>query len=263
MGDIDIILKKKNNKLSILVLSFNNIDQINELLENIDFADEIIVIDSFSTDGTAEAIRDHKDIILLQHPFQNFSAQRNFAISQSKNDWVLFIDTDERLTDELKIEIMQSVNEPGGVVAFGFFRRFFMNNAPLKYSGYQDEKIYRLFHKKRAIYDVNKLVHETLLIDGRSKMFKNRLLHYSYTSENSFKEKLTQYAKLRAKELYKKKLKPNYFHFLIKPPFRFFKHFVIKLGFLDGKNGFKIASLNAFGVRQRYIELKKLYRSKN
>lgn len=263
MNDIDGILKKKNNKLSVLVLSFNNIDQINDLLNNIDFADEIIVVDSFSTDGTVEAIRKRKDVILKQHRFHNFSEQRNFAISLSTHDWVLFIDTDERLTDALKAEIIQADNKPEGYVSFGFYRRFYMNNSPLNFSGFQSEKIYRLFLKKYAIYDVNKFVHETLLINGRSKMFRNRLLHYSYTSQEAYKEKLTHYAKLRAEELFLKKLKPNYYHFFIKPPFRFFKHFVIKLGFLDGKNGIKIASLNAFGVRQRYIELKKLYRSKN
>jgi len=92
-------------------------------------------------------------------------------------------------------------------------------------------------------------------------MFKNRLNHYSYTSEEAYKEKLTHYAKLRAEELFIKKLKPNYYHFFVKPSFRFFKHFVIKLGFLDGNNGLKIASLNAFCVKQRYIELEKLYSS--
>ena len=263
MSDINGILKKKNIKLSILVLSFNNVDQINELLKNIDFADEIVVVDSFSTDGTVEAIRKHKDVILKQHRFQNFSEQRNFAIMQSTHDWVLFIDTDERLTEELKAEIIQSIDKDERYVIFGFYRRFYMKNVPLRYSGLQSEKIYRLFHKKHATYDVDKFVHETLLINGRSKMFTNRLLHYSYRSETAFKEKLTHYAKLRAKELFIKKLKPNYFHFYVKPPFRFFKHFVIKLGFLDGKNGFKIAGLNAFGVRQRYIELEKLYLLKN
>jgi glycosyltransferase involved in cell wall biosynthesis len=250
-----------NNKLSIIVLSFNNADQINELLENIDFADEIIIVDSFSTDGTVEAIKRHKDVILKQHRFKNFSAQRNFAITQSNNDWVLFIDTDERISNELRKEIIQAVKKPNGIVTFGFYRRFFINATSLKYSGFQSEKIYRLFHKKYAVYDVNKFVHETLLINGRSKMFKNRLNHYSYTSEELYKEKLTHYAKLRAEELFIKKLKPNYYHFFVKPPFRFFKHFVIKLGFLDGNNGLKIASLNAFGVKQRYIELEKLYGS--
>lgn len=261
MSDFDGTMDKNNNKLSVIVLSFNNVDQINELLENIDFADEIVVIDSFSTDGTFEAIEKHKDVILKQHRFKNFSDQRNFAIKKSTNDWVLFIDTDERIPNELREEIIQAVQKPDGIVTFGFYRRFFMNSSSLKYSGFQSEKIYRLFHKKYAIYDVNKFVHETLLINGRSKMFKNRLHHYSYTSEEEYKEKLTLYAKLRAKELFIKKLKPNYYHFLIKPPFRFFKHFIIKLGFLDGKNGFKIASLNAYGVRQRYVELEKLYGS--
>ena len=260
MNDIDGILRNKN-KLSILILSFNNVDQINELLENIDFADEIVVIDSFSTDGTVETIKKHKKVILRQNKFQNFSAQRNYAIAQSTNNWVLFIDTDERVTNELKKEIIESVNEPGRVVAFVFYRRFFMNGSSLNYSGFQSEKIYRLFHKKQATYDANKFVHETLLINGESKMFRNRLLHYSYINEKAFKEKLTLYAKLRAEELYKKKIKPNFYHFFIKPPFRFFKHFVIKLGFLDGNNGFEIASLNAYGVRQRYIELEKLYNS--
>ncbi len=158
-----------NNKLSIIVLSFNNADQIDELLENIGFADEIIIVDSFSTDGTVEAIKKHKDVILKQHRFKNFSAQRNFAITQSTNDWVLFIDTDERISNELRKEIVQAVKKPNGIVTFGFYRRFFSNATSLKYSGFQSEKIYRLFHKKHAIYDINKFVHETLLINGRSK----------------------------------------------------------------------------------------------
>ncbi len=250
------------HKLSVLIITLNEIENIDSLIKNVSFADEIIVVDSFSSDGTVEAVKRYNNVRLIQHEFVNFSNQRNFALEQATNDWVLFIDADERISTDLQYEIIDTLKNPGNIVAYGFYRKFYFKNIPIKFSGYQTDKVFRLFNKNYVAYNREKLVHETLHINGKSKIVTNILDHYSYINDESYKEKLIKYAKLRAEELYLKKLKPNFFHFYIKPAYRFLYHFIIRFGFFDGKKGYKISRLNAFGVQQRYVELRKLNTSK-
>jgi len=252
------LVKARTHKLSILIITFNEIRNIDSLILNVSFADEIIVVDAFSTDGTVEAVKKYKHVTLVQHAFSNFSEQRNIALQHASHNWVLFIDGDERISEDLKHEISKVLNNPGAIVAYGFYRKFYFNGLPLKFSGYQTDKVFRLFQKTQVRYDKEKLVHETLLIEGNTAILKNKLDHFSYTSDKTYKKKLIKYAKLRAEELYKKKLTPNFYHFYFKPVYRFLYHFIIRLGFLDGKRGYKIARLNAFEVQQRYVALKKL-----
>jgi heptosyltransferase-2 len=249
----------RTHKLSVLIITLNEIENIESLIKNVSFADEVIVVDSFSSDGTVEAVKKYNNVRLIQHEFIDFSSQRNFALEQATHNWVLFIDGDERISTNLQSEIITTLENSEKVVAYGFYRNFYFENSPLKYSGYQTDKVFRLFNKNHVVYNKEKLVHETLRIDGEKRMLQNRLDHYSYINDETYKEKLIIYAKLRAKELYLKKVKPNFYHFYIKPVYRFLHHFIIRRGFLDGKKGYKISKLNAFGVQQRYIELKKLY----
>ncbi len=261
LEDIICVNESKNriNKLSVLIITLNEIDNIDSLIENVSFVDEIVIVDSFSTDGTIEAVKKHNNVRFVEHEFVNFSDQRNFALKQASNDWVLFIDGDERISDDLQDEIITRLDTHKNIVAYGIYRNFYFKNSLLKFSGYQTDKVFRLFNKNYVAYHKEKLVHETLNIDGVTKMLNNKLDHYSYVSNEIYKEKLVKYAKLRAEELYLKKIKPNFYHFYIKPRYRFLYHFVIRRGFLDGKNGYKISRLNAFEVKQRYVELKKLY----
>jgi len=257
----DIIIDNKlDNKLSVLIITLNEIENIDSLIKNVKFADEIVVIDAFSTDGTVDAVKKHKSVKLIQHKFLNFSDQRNFALEQASYNWVLFIDGDERLSKELELEISEVYKEPHDIVAFGFYRKFYFENTPLRFSGYQTDKVYRLFNKDFVNYNKEKLVHETLDVDGKTKILKNKLHHYSYKDDSTYRDKIIIYAQLRAKELFIKKLKPTFYHFYIKPFYRFGYHFIIRAGFLDGTKGYKISKLNAFEVKQRYIELRELYK---
>ena len=249
-------------KLTALVITHNEKENINDLIENLGFADEIIVVDSFSSDGTVEAIKKHNNVKLIQYKFINFSNQRNFALKQATHDWVLFIDADERISNDLKDEIIDALQEKNKIVAYSFYRKFYFKKAIIKFSGYQTDNVFRLFNKNHVSYNDNKLVHETLDVDGETKVFTNKLNHYSYKSDELFRKKLIKYAKLRAQELYSKKLKPNFYHFYVKPVYRFLYQFIIRFGFLDGKIGYKISRLNAFEVQQRYVELRKLYSKK-
>jgi len=249
-------------KLTALVITYNERENINALIENLRFADEIVVVDAFSSDGTVEAIKKHDNVKLVQHKFLNFSNQRNFALKQASYDWVLFIDADERISNDLKNEIIDTLENPENTVAYSFYRKFYFKDAEIKFSGFQTDNVFRLFNKNYVSYNNDKLVHETLDIDGETKVLVNKLDHFSYKSDNYYRMKLIKYAELRAEELYSKDLKPNFYHFYIKPAYRFLYQYIIRFGILDGKKGYKISKLNAFGVRQRYVELKKLHDSK-
>jgi len=249
-------------KLTALVITYNERENINALIENLSFADEIVVVDAFSSDGTLEAIKKHDNVKLVQNKFLNFSNQRNFALKQASYDWVLFIDADERISNDLKNEIIDTLKNPENNVAYSFYRKFYFKNSEIKFSGFQTDNVFRLFNKNYVRYNDDKLVHETLDIDGETKVLINKLDHYSYKSDDYYRMKLVKYAELRAEELYSKDLKPNFYHFYIKPAYRFLYQFIIRFGFLDGKKGYKISRLNAFGVQQRYVELKKLHDSK-
>ena len=249
-------------KISALLITKNEAENIEAVIENLSFADEIIIVDSFSTDGTVEKIKQYPHVKLLQNNFVNFSNQRNFALQHAKHNWVLFIDADERITTNLKQEIIKMVTTKSDVVAYEIYRKFYFKKELVRFSGWQTDKVFRLYQKDKVNYQKDLFVHELLNIKGKTNVLKYKLLHYSFNSYKEYKNKMTQYAALRAQELFLKKLKPNFFHFYIKPTYRFFIHFIIRLGFLDGKKGAVVSSLSAYYVKQRYIELQKLYRQK-
>ncbi len=245
--------------ITALIITYNEEENIENVLKNVHFVDEIVVVDSFSTDRTLEIIAKYPRVKVLQKKFNNFSEQRNFALKQAQNDWILFIDADEYLSAELISEIKLVVNKNNKYVAFSIIRDNYIGHKLIKHSGWQNDKVYRLFNKKEAHYNQKKLVHETLLFSGKSKLLKNHLTHHTFSSYKEYKRKLKLYSELKALELYKENFVPNWYHLKIKPLYRYFYHYIIRLGFLDGKNGKLIAKINAFGIRNRYKELKKLY----
>lgn len=248
------------NKLSVLIITLNEEEHINALLLDLDFADEIIIVDSFSTDRTEDISKSFSKVKFLQNKFENFSTQRNFAIEQAKNDWVLFLDADERLTPELKQEIIDTLENNPRYSAYFFERIFMYENSILKYSGNQTDKIFRLFDKKCAKYDERRLVHEKLIVNGKIGFLKNKLIHYSFSSYNDYKEKIVFYAKFKAEEKFIKKIKPTFLHQFFHPVYNFFYNYIIRLGFLDGKKGVVICYLNAYCIKVRYQELKRFWK---
>lgn len=251
----------KIDTLSALVITYNEAENLPDLLEGLDFAGEIIVVDSFSTDNTIEILKKYPHVSFVERHFENFSDQRNFALSLAKNNWILFTDADERIPGSLQREIAHELQSPGDTVAYAIKRQFFFEDKPLRFSGYQSNKAIRLFRKDHGKYDHNKLVHEVPLISGKVKILKNKLDHYSYKDRVSYQKKIDSYARLRAQELYLKGLQPNAFHFYLKPAYRFIRHFIIRLGLLDGRSGFIMSKLEAEGVKKRYQYLKALYQT--
>lgn len=250
------------HKLSALLIVYNEIAHINDVLANLSFADELIVVDSYSSDGTVEAIKKLDAVQLYQRHFDDYTSQRNFAIEKASNDWILFIDADERVTPALQKEIVETIVKPEADDAYYFYRKFMFCKKPLHFSGWQTDKIFRLFKKSRASYVAERLVHETLSVDGNIGKLKHKLIHYSYNDYESYKQKMLSYGRLRAKELFTKGKKPTLFHRIIKPAYKFVNHYIFRLGILDGKKGYIICYLNALGVAERYRELQRLQTQK-
>lgn len=245
-------------RISGLIITFNEEKNISELLENIDFVDEIIVIDSFSTDKTKEIALKNSKVNFIENKFEDFTKQRNFALSKANFDWILFIDGDERIPTELKNEILETLNNSEAKDAYYFYRKYMFNETPIHFSGTQTDKNFRLFKKSKSSYKQERLVHETLEVNGSIGAFKSKLLHFSYFNFDESKRKMKQYGVLKAKELDLKNIKSNMVSRLIKPTYKFLYAFIIRLGFLDGYKGAIICYLHAYSVYITYKELKKL-----
>lgn len=245
-------------KITGLIITLNEEENIRSVIEDLHFVDELIVLDSFSTDLTVEMIKSYDHVKLYQNKFENFTNQRNLALTYAQHEWVLFIDADERITEKLEAEILEEVQKPNTADAYYFRRKFKFKNENLNFSGWQTDKNIRLFKKSKASYTKERLVHEILFVDGKKKILKNKLIHYSYIDYESYKEKMICYAHLKALELHLKGVKPNFFHFIIKPAYRFLHTYFIRLGILDGRKGLIICYLNALSVYHRYPELKRL-----
>tara|TARA_R110000751_G_scaffold38776_2_gene92760 strand:- start:494 stop:1288 length:795 start_codon:yes stop_codon:yes gene_type:complete len=248
----------KKEQLTALVITYNEIGFIEKCIESVSFADEIIVVDSFSTDGTYEYLKSNPKVKVIQNPFENFTAQKSFALKQAKNDWVLFLDADEVVSDALQKEIKETVSSNTEIAAFWFYRQFMFKNEKLNFSGWQTDKNYRLFRKSKAVFSDCKIVHETLDVDGDSGILKEKLTHYCYKSYEDYKGKMLKYGRLKAIESFYKEKKFSYIMMVLKTSWKFFNHYILRLGILDGKKGFTICYLNSLGVLERFRELKRL-----
>lgn len=251
----------KKESLTALVITYNEEENIKEALNTLAFADEIIVVDSFSTDRTCEIVSSFTNVKMVQRTFDNYALQRNYALSLASNKWILFIDADERITQELQEEIITVINSKNSSAAYYMYRIFMFQNKKLHFSGWQTDKIIRLFKKENANYNLEKTVHEKLVPNGKFDRLKNKLIHYSYKNYEDYKQKMILYGKLKAQEEFVKKIKPNFFHFYIRPAYQFLNQYILRLGILDGKKGIIICYLNALSVSVRFRELKKIWES--
>jgi len=249
-------MPENREKVSGLIITYNEERNIREVLECFDFCDEIVVVDSFSTDKTIEIAKSFPQVNIFQNQFEDFTKQRNFALTHAKNDWVLFLDGDERITPKLKMEILKTVENPNAKDAYYFYRTFFLGRKKINFSGTQNDKNFRLFRKSKAHYSENKKVHETLEVNGTVGVLRHKLLHYSFENYDQFKNKMLSYGRLKGKELQLKGEKYNFIIQWSKVIFKFFKTYFIKLGILDGINGLKISYLQSVYVYETYRTLK-------
>ena len=244
-----------------MAITLNESEHIEAFIKSLWFADEIIIVDSFSTDNTVALAEAHEKVSVFQRKFDNFSSQKNAAIAKAKNDWVVFFDPDEEITKPLAEEIVATA---ANAQHKGYFvkRQLYFMNKRIKYSGFQTDWVIRLFHKDYCQYNGN-LVHETIDVAGSTGKLSNRLPHHTYKNFDDYTRKLHKYSALQAQMMYQRGKKPKLFHFFFRPFYRFWHQYILRLGILDGKEGFILAYVNAFSVFKRYVNLWLLYRKIN
>jgi len=243
-------------KLSVIITTYNEAHNIREVIASVAWADEVLVVDSYSTDGTPEAAK-ATGAKVLQHPYENPAAQKNWAIPQASYEWVLILDADERVTQKLQSEIQEILKNKPKYKAYRIFRLNHFMGRKVRYSGWQSDSVIRLIHRDTCRY-AQKWVHEEIDYQGEIKSLKNKLLHYTYTNLPSYLDKMDRYTTWGAKDRLKRTRKVGAFHLLGKPVGRFFRHYVLRLGFLDGKIGLVVSLLSAYSVFQRNLKLMRM-----
>jgi glycosyltransferase involved in cell wall biosynthesis len=244
------------NKLAVIILTFNEENHITEAIESIQFADEIILIDSFSTDSTIKLAQKF-DIKIHQNKFKNYSDQRNFALSKTQAEWILFLDADERVTQILKTEILQAIESEIYSAYKIWFPHYFMNSFLFHYT----DKVIRLM-KNEGLHFKNE-VHEKAVINGKIGVLKNYMVHKTYKGLENYIAKKNNYAFFQAKMMHKKNKKATLFKMMFKPFYRFFHTYFVKRVFLDGVPGFASVTIDAYGVFLRYVKLIQLQEKEN
>lgn len=248
-------------KLTVIIPTYNEALHIEAAIQSVLFADEIIIVDSFSTDETLQ-LAEKYSVKIIQREYKYSASQKNWAIPQAKHKWIFILDADERVTSALKNEILNILKNPDPeIVAYWVYRNNHFINQKIKYSGWQNDKVIRLFKKEFCSYE-DKKVHAEIIPRGNVSFLKNLLDHYSFTSINQFTSKLNRYAVWQAQDYDLKTGSITPYHFLFKPSWRFFKHYVLQQGFRDGIPGLTISYLQAYAVFMRYVNLWILRNSK-
>lgn len=254
---------RQHTKISAVIITYNEIGYIERCIASVSFADEILVVDSYSSDGTYEFLSAHPKVKVIQHPFQDFTKQKTFAMKQAANDWVLFLDADEVVPDALGREITTTIQNPTPHVAFWCYRKFMFKNVRLRFSGWQTDKNYRLFRKSKVSFCQKRRVHECLKVEGSSGVLNERLIHYSYKRFEDYKEKMLCYGRLKARQYHENGKTAYPLKLMAAPIWKFFYNYTVRLGVLDGKKGLVICYLNALSDLERYREYRYLNRKRS
>jgi len=239
-------------KIAVLILTYNEQKNIKECIQSAAFADEIIVIDSGSSDDTV-MIAQQLGATVFHHPMtEGFAAQRNFAQLQTAADWILFLDADERITPELAAEIKQKIAIEHGY-AYEIARRNIAFGQWLRYGGWYPDYTLRLY--PRTAVSWHGIVHEEARMTIPKRKMSNPLDHYTYTDWNRYFAKFNSYTTLMANQNYEKGKRATFFAIIGRPFFAFFKMYILKCGWRDGKIGFILAVFHFFYTMAKYVKL--------
>ncbi|MCX5782104.1 MAG: glycosyltransferase family 2 protein [Elusimicrobia bacterium] len=249
------------NKLSVYVMTFNEKEKIKDCLESVKWADEIVIMDSFSTDGTLDIARQYTNKI-VQKEFVGFGKLRNIALEHCANDWVLSVDADERVTEELKNEILEKLSKGPEADAYYVPRKSHFLKYWVRHCGwYPDYRQPQFFNKNKMKY-TEQLVHESYKLNGKIGYLKGHILQYPFLSLDQFMKKMDRYSSLRAEEMFNEGKKFKIIQLIVYPLAFFHKMYIQKLGFWDGKVGFILSFLYAYYTAIKFIKLWEKYYKK-
>lgn len=245
-------MSAQRHKVTAIVPTFNEAANIVECLQGLRWADEIIVVDSFSTDGTVELARPLATKV-VQHEYVYSAKQKNWIIPQAANEWIFLVDADERCTPELAAEV-QAVLAATEHDAYWIYRRNFFLGKEIRHSGWNTDKVIRLFKREHRYQDFN--VHAEIIVpSGNVGKLKARFLHYTIDSLDQFFEKRQRYALWGSRDLQNRGKTGSVGSAIGHGLGNFLKMYVLRLGFLDGAHGFMLAFLYSYYTAAKYIRL--------
>lgn len=241
-------------RLSVVTIALNEEHNIVECLDSVRWADELIVVDSGSSDRTVELATQYPARV-MELPWRGYGATKNDALRHATGDWILWLDADERVTPELAAEIRAKVNENNGSYAgYSVARRAYFLGKWIRHCGWYPSRVTRLFRRDRGKFTENK-VHEMLLLDGAVNHLSHDLLHFTDPNLYHYFEKFNRYTSLAAEDMNGAGEHFSLYDVLLRPPFAFFKMFVLRRGFLDGMHGFILSAVSMAYVFVKYAKL--------
>jgi glycosyltransferase involved in cell wall biosynthesis len=239
--------------ISCIIITWNESKNIRRCLESVKWADEIVVVDSNSTDDTKKIAMEFTDKI-FNLDWGGFGAAKEFAKKQARGEWILSIDADEAVTQELREEIQKVISSADPQDGYFIPRRSNFLGRWMKHGGWYPDFVLRLFKKQKGQF-TSSLVHEKVIVEGRTGYLKNNLLHYTDPDLDHYLIKLNRYTTIDALQRSKEDKTSSPADLLIRPAATFIKMYLFKLGFLDGIAGLILAVSSAFHVFVKYAKL--------
>ena len=239
--------------VSVIITTFNEEWNIADCIESVLWADEIFLVDSYSTDRTMEIARQYP-IVTRRREYFGSAAQKNWSIDRVKHDWVLILDADERVPEDLAGEILEILATEPEYRGYYIRRQNIIPGKMIKHSGWSTDKVIRLFHRAHGRYP-NRRVHADVDIEGPIPILKHALIHYTFRNFDQYLEKSLNYARWGAAQGFREGRPATYREIGLRPLWRFFRSYFLQLGILDGLHGLVVCGLQAFGVFVKYAWL--------
>ena len=240
------------HKLSVVVVTKNEAANMRDCLASVAFADEIIVVDSGSSDSTVVICRELGAKVFVHADWPGFGPQKNRALSYASHEWVFSIDADERVTPELEEQLKAAMQ--GGYDGYFVPRLSQFCGTFIRHCGWYPDYVLRLFKKSRARFS-DDVVHEHVILNGSSSRLSSPLLHYTYLNRADVERKTVQYATAGAQQSFARGKRAHAWDAPLRGGWAFVRTYVLRAGFLDGAAGFNVARMNA---RTTYLKYQKL-----
>jgi len=242
--------------VSITVIARNEEAQIAACLESVRWADDLVVLDSGSTDRTVTIARGYTDRVYTV-PWQGFARTKNLALDHARGDWVFSLDADERVPPELAAEIQAVVARDGPADGYRVARRNYFRGRWIRRLGWWPDYTLRLFRRDKGRF-VDREVHESVAVQGQVGNLRHPLEHYTYDNLSDFVQRMDRYSRLAARELHKQGRRPHWGELLWRPGFTFLNLYLVKGGFLEGRDGFTLAVLYSMYNFLKYAKLQEM-----
>lgn len=254
----------KTQMLQVLITAGNEQENIARVLESVvGWADCILLmLDSNSADDTYKIAARYPGVEIRRHPYDTPARQKNRGLDMLGTYWTLILDADEEVTAELKTKVDAIIHASDAAKAYWIRRKNNFMGRWIKYSGWQGDKVIRLIYNDGSARYPDVLVHEEMACSSEVGYIDSPLLHYTYRGIDHYMQKIHRYASWQSQELYQKGVRPGLRHFVVKPIFRFLKHYIIQQGFRDGWPGLAISVIQTWAVFERYLKLYDMYRNK-